>query len=188
MEQTENAKKTPKRSDGKAKTYQRQALLGWVFSFAVAAAVVWFLFFVWMTPVKISGASMEPGILNGEVVLIDRLAKYFKEPGRGDVVLIEHDGELLVKRIVALGSETVEIVGGEVYIDSRPLEELGYTVNAVGDLSPTYVPDGSVFLLGDNRAVLRDSRNAEIGPVSLDDVAGVLRFRIYPMEKVTFYY
>lgn len=177
-----------KRSAGRTRVYKRHARISWLFSILIAAFVAAFTFFVWLTPVRVSGESMAPNLKNGEVVLVDRLAKYFTAPKRGDVVLFSDDGEYLLKRIVAVGGETVEIVSGEVFIGSRPLEELGYAVSAGGDFAPMLVRDQHVFVLSDNRLALQDSRDADIGAVPLENVSGVLRFRVFPIERFTFFY
>ena len=177
-----------RRSAGKNRVYRRQARLGWLFSLAVAALSVLFIFGVWLTPVRVYGESMSPALADGEIVLCDRLAKYFVEPARGDVVLFSHGGELLLKRIVSTGNETVEVVNGGVYINSRPLDERGYTVSGGGDSYPLDVPAHCAFILSDNRSALLDSRDADIGAIPMENVLGVLRFRIFPLAKFTFYY
>ena len=178
-----------RRSAGRAREYKKHTLLGWVFSLTVSALVLAFVFGVWLTPVRVSGASMAPQLRDGEIVFADRLAKYLTAPKRGDVVLFtDKNGDLLLKRIVALGGETVEIVGGDVYIDSCPLDERGYSVVGAGSFEPAAVPEDTVFVLGDDRTDLYDSRASGVGCVPMGDIVGVLRFRIYPVEKVTFYY
>ena len=77
---------------------------------------------------------------------------------------------------------------GQVYIDSRPLQETGYQVNTLGTFHKTFVPEGRVFLLGDNRQVLQDSRNPEMGSVPYEDILGVVRFRIFPLSRLTLFY
>lgn len=178
-----------RRSAGRAREYKKHTLLGWVFSLTISALVLAFVFGVWLTPVRVSGASMAPQLRDGEIVFADRLAKYLTAPKRGDVVLFtDKNGDLLLKRIIALGGETVEIVGGDVYIDSCPLDERGYAVVKDGSLAPTVVPEDHVFVLGDDRTDLYDSRSSGVGCVPAGDIAGVLRFRVYPVEKFTFYY
>lgn len=178
-----------RRSAGRAREYKKHTLLGWVFSLTISALVLAFVFGVWLTPVRVSGASMAPQLTDGEIVFADRLAKYLTAPKRGDVVLFtDKNGDLLLKRIVALEGETVEIVGGDVYIDSCPLDERGYAVAKDGTLAPTAVPEDHVFVLGDDRTDLYDSRSANVGCVPMKSIAGVLRFRVYPVEKFTFYY
>ena len=178
-----------RRSAGRAREYKKHTLLGWVFSLTIAALVLAFVFGVWLTPVRVSGASMTPLLRDGEIVFADRLAKYLTAPKRGDVVLFtDKNGDLLLKRIVALGGETVEIVGGDVYIDSCPLDERGYSVAGAGSFEPAAVPEDTVFVLGDDRTDLYDSRASSVGCVPAGDIVGVLRFRIYPVEKFTFFY
>ena len=178
----------PSRSSLRKKAHRTQGGLSFLFSLAVAALVLYFIFFVWLTPVRITGESMAPGLMDGEIVLVDRLSKYVTRPNRGALVQAEGPEGSLIKRIVGLPGEYVEIAQGQVYINSRPLAETGYQVNTVGTYHKTFVPEGRVFLLGDNRRVVQDSRSESIGTVAYGDLLGVVRFRIHPLSRFTLYY
>lgn len=178
-----------RRSEGKETVYRRQAAYGWLYSLVVTFAVVCLLFLVWFFPVRIAGDTMAPLLLSDEVVLIDRLGKYVIRPKRGDIVMFtDGAGEMCVKRVVGLPGEQVEIVNGQVFIDSCPLDESMYTDGGGADMAPVLVPEDAVFLLGDNRALVYDSRTPEIGCVGYVDLDGVLRFRISPIRKFTLFY
>ena len=178
------------RSEGRARFYRRHSFFSWLFSALIAVLVLSILLLVWFKPLRVADASMEPLLYQGEAVLADRLGKFIKLPGRGDVVLFaDPQGNLLLKRIIALAGERVEIVSGQVYIDSQPLDESAYGAQLFPEnMEPVTVPQGSVFLMGDNRAYVRDSRSQDIGCVAFEELAGVLRFRIFPAGKITFYY
>ena len=178
------------RSEGRARFYRRHSLLTWLFSALIAVLILSILFLLWFKPLRVADASMEPLLYQGEAVLADRLGKFVKRPGRGDVVLFtDPQGNMLLKRIIALPGERVEIVAGQVYIDSRLLDESAYSARQFPeDMEPVTVPQGCVFLMGDNRAYVRDSRSEDIGCVAFEALDGVLRFRIFPAGKVTFYY
>jgi len=178
----------PSRTGLRKKAHRTQGLLSLLFSLGVAAVLVYFVFFLWLTPVRITGNSMAPGLVEGDLVLVDRLSKFLTIPDRGDLVLVETVDGPIIKRIVGLPGEHVEIIEGGVFIDSRPLQETGYQVNTVGTHPKTFVPEGKVFLLGDNRQVVQDSRSQHIGTVAYSDIAGVVRLRIHPIARLTLYY
>ncbi|HIU94464.1 MAG TPA: signal peptidase I [Candidatus Aphodomorpha intestinavium] len=185
MEQT-------RRSPSRKKLYRRQALLGWLFSLAVAGALLYVLFGLWLTPVRVAGDTMAPALENDQVVLVDRAARFVKAPTRGDVILFADPlgtGDL-IKRVVALPGETVDIKAGRVYIDGCPLDESAYlNLDApAGDMDPVTVPDGCVFVLGDNRAEVYDSRTEGVGCIPYQDIRGVVRVRILPASALALYF
>lgn len=176
-----------RRSEGRARTYRNARRIGWLFSVLVTIAVLCLVFFVWLAPIRIVDESMAPALNSGEMVLCDRIAKYVRMPERGDIVLFSTDDGLFIKRIVGMPGETVEIVAGHVFINSIPLDESSYVVNYVGDLPPVDVPAGSVFLLGDNRDEMYDSRLSSVGCVPLDRIQAVLRLRVSPFSRITYF-
>jgi signal peptidase I len=176
-----------RRTEGRARTYRNARRIGWLFSVLVAIAVLGFVFFVWLAPLSIVDESMAPALSSGEVVLCDRLGKFVRMPERGDIVQFSTDDGLFIKRIVGMPGETVELVEGHVFINSIPLDESSYAVNYVGDMPPVEVPAGSVFVLGDNRAEMYDSRLATLGSIPFDRIQGVLRLRVAPFSRITYF-
>ncbi len=176
-----------RRTEGRESVYRGARRLAWLFSLLVAAGILCLTFLVWFFPTRIEGASMNPALSDGEVVLCDRFAKYWKAPARGDMILFESGDGLFIKRIVALPGESVELVDGRVFIDSRPLDESAYLNNGVGGMEPLTVPAGCFFVLGDNRAEIYDSRLESVGCIALADVHGVLRLRIAPLARLTYF-
>ncbi len=175
-----------RRTEGKKPYYRRHAFLAWLFSLAVALAVLALVFGVWLTPARVAGDSMSPALEKDELVLIDRLARYFRAPARGDLVALEDkDGNLLILRVIAFAGETVRLIDGAVYIDDRPLDESAYRSGDTGDMDAYTVPDGCVFLLNDKRENGYDSRYAAIGAVRLDSLLGALRLRVHPLSELT---
>ena len=176
-----------RRSDGRARTYQNARRLGWLFSLLVTIAVLCLVFFVWLTPVQIVDESMAPALNSKEIVLCDQIGKFVHLPERGDIVLFSTEDGVFIKRIVGMPGETVELVAGHVYINSIPLDESSYFVNYVGDMPPVEVPAGCVFVLGDNREEMYDSRLASVGSIPYDRIQAVLRFRVSPLSRITYF-
>jgi signal peptidase I len=123
----------------------------------------------------LGGKSMEPTIKDGTKIEIDLNAYLSAVPQRGDIIVFKDDnGSVIIKRVVALPGEEVEIKDSKLFIDGIELEE-GYlnesdSTEAPADNSVWQVPESSVFVLSDNRANGRDSRN--FGCVSYDKIIG----------------
>ncbi len=125
--------------------------------------------------VKVEGSSMSPTLKSGNVVLVSRTA----DVQRGSVVVIQtEDGGPIIKRVIALPGETVWSVRGKVYLMTASgnitLSEDYISTEYTGwaDIVRTQVPQGCVFLMGDNRAVSYDSRS--FGPLRMADIMGVV--------------
>lgn len=134
-------------------------------------------------PIRVDGNSMAPTLLNGEHMFVEKVSRWFEPPARGDVIICYYPGytETCVKRVVATGGETVEVRGGTVYIDGSPLDESAYWRGAIyGDFGPVTVPEGEVFVMGDNRNASKDSRNASVGTIPLWRIVGRVRAVFLP--------
>ena len=176
-----------RRSEGRARVYQQARRMGWLISVLVTVAVLCLVFFVWLLPTRIVDESMAPELKSGEVVLCDRVGKFVRMPERGDIVLFSTGDGLFIKRIVGMPGETLELVEGRIFINSIPLDESSYAVNYVGDMPPVDVPAGSVFVLGDNRQEMYDSRLESVGSIPFERIQGVLRLRIAPFGRIAFF-
>lgn len=149
----------------------------------VAMAVVLVNIYV-LRIATVSGASMEPTLRDGDVVLCSPLGY---EPDYGDIVVTELDvgGGDLVKRVAALAGDTVDIdsAAGTVSVNGKAIDE-PYIMEAIhGEAEmnfPAVVPPGRVFLLGDNRNNSVDSRREVVGMVPESTILGKVVFRIWP--------
>ena len=135
----------------------------------------------------IDGPSMQPNLYYDQWVMMEKVTyRFLHGPRRGDVMVFDVPDEKisLIKRVVALPGETVEVRGGQVFIDEdeQPLEEPWTTQLGGPDYPPTLVPPLHVFVLGDNRPVSRDSRY--FGPVPLDQVHGRAWIICWPPGQV----
>jgi len=159
----------------------------WMAILAVALAaglgVAIALFYVVFTTIRIAGPSMEPALLDEDRVLITR---GYDVPGRGDIVsamVPDEDGRAVrvIKRVVALGGDTVEMHGDRAYVNGERVP--GGANNDEVDvwIEPFVVPDSHVYLLGDNRPLSYDSRL--VGPVPIGDVRGRVVAIILPLYR-----
>jgi signal peptidase I len=167
---------------------RRSAALRTVFEVAViivAAFVIAMVvqFFV-MKPFTIHQVSMQPTIHDGERVLVNRFVYHFRDPKRGDVVVFHSPvkDEDLVKRVVGVAGDRIEVKDGGLYVNGmRQVEPYLNEQVIQGAFPETTVPSGSVFVMGDNRNNSLDSRI--FGPVSRKAIVG-RAFAIYwPLNR-----
>lgn len=142
---------------------------------------------------RIPSESMDPTLVRGDRVLVNKLSYRLHDVNRGDVVVFQRpeglpgtpeDPQDLIKRVIGLPGETVDARDGVVHIDGRPLEEPylpAGTFTANLD-RPVVVPDGHVLVLGDNRANSQDGR--VFGPIPIDSIVGRAFLIMWPPGRV----
>lgn len=138
---------------------------------------------------QVPTGSMESTIMPNDRIVAFRLSYLFGKPERGDVVvfLYPDDEEIYyVKRVIGMPGETVEVIDGQVFINGsdEPLEEDYLKEEGVGSFGPYEVPEGSYFMMGDNRNNSLDSRYWTNKFVSEDKILGKVFFRYYPSFKI----
>ncbi|HET90651.1 MAG TPA: signal peptidase I [Chloroflexi bacterium] len=152
---------------------------------AVVIALIINLFLAQAT--QVLGQSMEPNLHTNQRVVVEKVTyRFLHGPRRGDIVVIEmpDQAEMLIKRVMGLPGETIEVRNGQVYIEDRVIEE-PWTVNPGGrNYGPQVIPPLHIFVLGDNRGASNDSRS--FGPVPIEDVVGRAWFSYWPTEHVGF--
>ena len=137
------------------------------------------------------GDSMNPTLENNDNLITDKITYRFKEPKRCDIIVFpskDNTSRLLIKRIIGMPGETVQVIDGYVYINGHKLEETyGNAVMADGGLASNAITLGSdeYFVLGDNRNNSQDSRFASVGNVQRSDIIGRAWLRIWPLDKIT---
>lgn len=136
----------------------------------------------------IPSGSMIPTIQINDHVIVNKLSYYFTEPKRGDIVVFHEDIDL-IKRVIGLPGEVIDLKDGKVFIDGKPLEEDYFyepmDTNIKGILDyPFKIPEHSYFVMGDNRNVSQDSRY--IGPISKDKIFAKAGLRIWPLKSFGF--
>lgn len=128
---------------------------------------------------------MFPTLHNGEHMIVEKVSYWFSDPSRGDIIICFYPGytESCVKRVIATAGETVEVRGGVVYVDGQAIDESAYWGAIVlGEYGPLTVPEGEVFVMGDNRNESKDSRNPAVGPIPRDKIVGRVRAVFLPFS------
>jgi signal peptidase I len=196
-----------KRGDKKAagRTFWKELPILILVALVVAVLIKTFLVQAFFIP----SGSMHDTLLEGDRVMVNKLAYRFGDPARGDVIVFDNpqqagdDGETifgalvrhvteslglsspdsaLIKRVIAVGGETIEIRQNQVYVDGVALDE---PYMKEGSRMPRYgpfiVPEGQVFVMGDNRSQSTDSR--VFGPISEDTIIGRAFVRVWPPSR-----
>ncbi len=159
---------------------------------AVAIALAWFITNFVVKPYEIPSESMEDTIMTGDRVLSERISYLGTSPAQGDIVTftdVEDSSRVLIKRVIAVAGQQVDLKDGSVYVDGSKLDE-SYTDDkqslplASGhDISYPYtVPEGYIWVMGDNRTNSSDSRY--FGAVPVSNVTGHAFFRYWPLERI----
>jgi signal peptidase I len=161
-------------------SHTTRAFVDWAVVVGIALLVAILVRTFLLAHFVVDGTSMFSTLNTGDRVFVNKLSYRLHDPNRGDVVVLHQIGGSserdLIKRVIALPGETIEIRSCEVTIDGRRLEEpyLDPTVvtpgNCGGDHGATVVPDDSVFVMGDNRGSSSDSR--VLGPIHETDLVG----------------
>lgn len=166
----------------------------WVEEIIAAIVIVVLIFTFLLRIVTVSGTSMYPNYRDGDRLIVTNT---FGQPlEQGDVVvLVNVLEEPIIKRVIATENQEVDIdfETGTVYVDGQALDESqfglenGITTETSTMLEktefPTTVPEGHIFVLGDNRPVSEDSRYTAVGMVSVENVLGKAEFRLFPFDR-----
>lgn len=132
-----------------------------------------------VTPVRVSGSSMYPTLKNNEILILNKLAKF----DRFDIVVlhkIEESDDDLIKRIIALPGETIEIKNNQIYVNDK-LQEDEFGNGVTYNIDKMVLGEDEYFVLGDNRQISLDSRF--FGPFKRSSIKGVANFVIYPFKS-----
>lgn len=188
-----NSRETRPLPEKKERSFKRW-ILEWTETIVASFALVTIIFAFVARVITVDGISMEPTYFDGDRVLVTSLAGEIRQ---GDVVIIVHAlDDTIIKRVVATEGQWVDFDQelGEVTVDGTPLMgekfgiENGITTipqhpGAVMDF-PQQVPEGCVFVLGDNRGSSMDSRYLAVGMIDKRNILGKVVFNLYPFSKV----
>jgi signal peptidase I len=187
-------------------------IFSWVLSLGVALLVALFIISNIVSMTMVMEQSMEPTFSQGDRLIVNRVGYFFTDPDRGDVVIFDKnpiekgiirnmineisdirnsfkfrltgsaEKNLLIKRVIGVGGDQVELIEGEVFINGERLQEpyLDTMTYSRGETSWT-VPEGKLFVLGDNRENSLDSR--VLGFIDTDQVKGKVAFKIFPFSE-----
>lgn len=153
-----------------------------IIPYIVILVIVVFIRTYIITPVIVSGTSMNNTLHDGDILLLN---KFDKSYNRYDIVVFDFEDSKLVKRIIGLPGETVEYKDGILYIDGKEtIDSFAPITNdfKLSQLNITIIPENYYFVMGDNRNNSSDSRI--IGLVSKNDIDGTTNFSLWPLKFI----
>ena len=164
-----------------------KALRGTISVLTYMAAVAALVATLILPVLQIEGTSMEPTLVNGDIVLLVKT----KALGRGDVCGFSWNNKTLIKRVIGIPGDWIEIdTDGTVYRNGEKLDEPYAQQIAFGECDlefPYQVPPEQYFVLGDMRESSIDSRNTLVGCVENEQIIGKIFFRIWPIKELKFF-
>lgn len=161
----------------------KKEIFSWIKTILLAVVLAGLVNTFLIVNAQVPTGSMENTIMTGDRILALRTSYWFDEPQRGDVIVFRYPDDpegktLYVKRIIGMGGDVVQVENGNVYINGSALEEPYIKEITQGNFGPYEVPEGSYFMMGDNRNRSLDSRYWENQYVEPDAILGkvVLRY------------
>ena len=174
-------------SERKRYRWQRaylKALRGTISVLTYMAAVAALIATLALPVLQIEGTSMEPTLTNGDIVLLTKTTAF----GRGDICGFAWNNKILIKRVIGIPGDWIEIdTDGTVYLNGEKLEEPYAQQISFGECDlefPYQVPQQQYFVLGDMRESSIDSRNTLVGCVEYEQIIGRIFFRIWPLKNM----
>lgn len=141
---------------------------------------------------QVSGRSMEPTLYDEDNLIVDKITYHFTKPDRYDIIVFpykENKTIYYIKRIIGLPGETIQIIGNDIYIDDKRLDE-HYHKEAMEEdtegvaIDPIILKEDEFFVLGDNRNHSSDSRDPDVGIIKKSSIIGRAWFRIWPLNRI----
>lgn len=168
-------------------------LIEFVVIIAVALVLAWGITTFVAQPYEIPSGSMEETIQINDRIISEKISYYTGSPKAGDIVTFTDPTDpsrTLIKRVIAVGGQTVDLKDGVVYVDGEPLKESSYTggkasepLNSIAQVEyPYHVQEGYIWVMGDNRTNSSDSRY--FGAVPVSSVTGRAVFRYWPLDSI----
>jgi signal peptidase I len=163
----------------------------WTKSISTALVIVLIIHFFIFNLSTVKGQSMQPTLLDGEWLFINKIGYIIGGPERGDIVILKDPNdrlgfrEFLVKRIVGLAGDTIEVSGERLYLNGVEYTEPYIDVEIQdGNYGPIVVPEGNYFVMGDNRHHYESTDSRIFGPVPENLIKGKAQFVMWPLDKL----
>lgn len=157
---------------------------GYVLVVVAVLAIRIFIF----DPIRVEGPSMNDTLCDGEIVVLNKFKYRKSDIDRYDIVVVKSNGKKIIKRVIGLPNEKIEIKNNKVYANGIELDN-SFTSSetndfSIKDLGLTKIPGNSYLVLGDNRWVSADSRDPKVGTIKKEDIVGKAEFVIFPFNKI----
>lgn len=175
--------------DNNGNENKKNETIEWIKSIVTAIVIAILIKTFVFNSTYVLGNSMQPTLKEKDRLFALRVPLYFSGPSRGDVIVLEAPDNVdkdYIKRVIGLEGDSVQVMEGKVYLNGVLLIENYIDIDSythIYDLDTWVVPEGEVFVLGDNRLEGASKDSRYFGCIPLDSVKGVTGFRYYPFDK-----
>ena len=159
----------------------------WIVSIVIAVALALFIRQFIVELYVVDGPSMRPTLLSEERLVVNKFVYRVRNPERGEIIVFKYPRDTsrdFIKRVIAVPGDTIKIEDGRVYVNRELKDEPYILEKTLSDYPEATVPEGHIFVMGDNRNNSTDSRDARVGNIKKDDIIGRAWVRIYPFSKM----
>ncbi|CQR71432.1 Signal peptidase I T [Sporomusa ovata DSM 2662] len=159
----------------------------WVISIIIAILLAFFIRYFIVELYMVEGPSMRPTLVDGERLVVNKFIYRFKTPERGEVLVFRYPRDPsrdFIKRVIAVAGDTVEIKDGRVFLNGQLLNEPYILERIKGSYPVATVPQGHIYVMGDNRNNSEDSRFKDVGFVPLELIKGKAVTIFWPLDHI----
>ena len=159
----------------------------WVISIVIAVVLALFIRHFVVELYLVDGPSMRPTLVNSERLVVNKFIYHFKQPERGDVLVFRYPRDPsrdFIKRVIAVAGDTIEIKDGRVFLNGQLQNEPYILEKTRSSYSLATVPEGTIFVMGDNRNNSEDSRFKDVGFVPFDLIKGKAVMVFWPLDQM----
>lgn len=159
-------------------------LISTISSLLVVAAIAVLISMLFLPVLRVVGTSMQPTLEDDQLVICQKSGDFES----GDVVAFYHNNKILLKRVIGVSGDVIDIQeDGTVYVNGQRLEEPYLSEKAFGECDlelPYQVPDQRIFVMGDHRSTSVDSRSSTVGCIAEEAIVGKVFLRIWPLKDI----
>ena len=159
----------------------------WVISIIVAVAMAMLIRTFIVELYIVDGPSMRPTLEHEERLVVNKFVYHMRDPAKGEILIFRYPRDPsrdFIKRVIATAGDTIEIKEGRVYVNDQMLNEDYILEKTRTEYPKVTIPEGTVFVMGDNRNNSDDSRFADVGFVPLDLIKGKAVVVFWPFDKM----
>lgn len=165
----------------------KKEIIEWVKALSVALIAVLLIRTFIFTMIRVDGNSMMETLHDGDRIASTIIDLKLNGPKRGEIVICTYPGgkHLVIKRVIGMPGDTVAVVDGQTLLNGVPLDEPYVEHPKDGEFfPPVTLGEDEYFVMGDNRAVSRDSRDPSVGPLKRDAISAKAQLRVWPLNDM----
>jgi signal peptidase I len=176
-----NNEKVTTVSKKEKKQFDVKSIIKDVIPFIVAIIAILLIKKYIVTPIQVNGNSMDSTLKDGDIMILNKISYKIHGIKRFDIVVIDTDDTLLVKRVIGLPNEKIKVKDNILYINDKKVEQDFLGKNTTTSDFEYVTKDDCYFVMGDNRDISLDSR--DLGCFDIDKIEGTTKFTIYPFNR-----